>query len=67
MPKYSYKPVLAKVEESYLKYAKKEFKANVDIESEVVLIIKADNEEDADFARIGFTDREMWKLYQIED
>jgi hypothetical protein len=66
LPKYYYKPILSKVQEAYQANAKTDFITKVDIESDVVLVIEADNEELADSARIGFIDIRMWDLYQIE-
>lgn len=67
MPKYYYKPILSKVQEVYLENAKVEFASKLDIESNVVLVIEANNEEEADSARIGFIDIRMWELYQTEE
>lgn len=67
MPKFVYRPTLAKVQEAYLANAKQDFVTNVDIESDVELIIEALNESEADSARIGFIDKRMWILDRIED
>ena len=67
MPKYYYKPILSKVQEVYLENAKVEFGSKLDIESNVVLVIEANSEEEADSARIGFIDIRMWELYQTEE
>ena len=66
MPKYYYKPILSKIQEAYLQNAKVEFATKVDVESDVVLVIDANSEEDADSARIGFIDIRMWELYQTK-
>ena len=65
MPKFIYRPILSKVEEAYQTNAKKDFSTNVDIESNVRLIIEAESEKDADSARIGFIDTRMWE--RVED
>ena len=65
MPKYIYKPILEKVQEVYLENAKKEYVAGFDIESNVRIIIEADNEKLADLSRYGFLDIRMWEL--VED
>lgn len=62
MPKYSYRPVLAKVEETYLENAKQEYKAPIDIESSVRLVVEADSQELSDKSIIGFVDIRMWEL-----
>lgn len=67
MPKFVYRPILAKVQEAYLANAKQDFVTNVDIESDVELIIEASWESEADSARIGFIDKRMWVLDRIED
>lgn len=67
MPKFYYKPILDKVQEAYLANAQKDYQTNVDLESKVVLVIEADNELEADSARIGFIDIRMWELYQVKD
>lgn len=64
MPKFYYKPVLEKVQEAYLANAQTDYVSNIDIESNVRLVIEADSEEDADKARIGFVDIRMWDLDQ---
>ena len=66
MPKYYYKPILSKIQEAYIQNAKVEFATKVDVESDVVLVIDANSEEDADSARIGFIDIRMWELYQTK-
>lgn len=67
MSKYYYKPILEKVKESYLENAKIEFETNVNIESDVRLVIEANSEDEAHSARIGFIDIRMWKLEKVED
>lgn len=64
LPKFYYKPVLEKVQEAYLANAQTDYVSNIDIESNVRLVIEADSEEDADKARIGFIDIRMWDLDQ---
>ena len=65
MAKYQYRPILAKIEESYLENAKTDYKPGFDIEANVRLVIEADTQELADKARIGFIEVRMRKL--IED
>ena len=67
MPKYYYKPILSKIQEAYIQNAKVEFATKVDVESDVVLVIDANSEEDADSARIGFIDIRMWELFKTEN
>ena len=67
MPKYYYRPILEKVKETYLANAQVEYETNVDIESDVVLVIEAASEDDAHSAKIGFIDIRMWELYQTEE
>lgn len=62
MPKYYYKPILAKVQEAYLANAQKDYLPGFDIESGVRLVIEADTEELADLSRYGFVDIRMWEL-----
>ena len=62
MPKFYYKPILEKVKETYLANAHKDYETSLDVESKVVLVIEADNESEADAARIGFIDIRMWEL-----
>ena len=67
MSKYYYKPILEKVKESYLENAKIEFETNVDIESDVRLIVEANSEDESYSARIGCVDIRMWELEKVED
>ena len=67
MPKFIYRPILEIVQESYLLHAKQEFQTDVNIESNVELIIEASSEAEADSARIGFIDIRMWILDRVED
>lgn len=67
MPKYFYKPISEKVKSVYLENAQTEYISNIDIESNVRLVIEADSEDDADKARIGFIDIRMWDLDKVED
>lgn len=67
MPKYHYKPILAKIEEIYLVNAKQEYQPGFDIESNVRIIIEAENQELADKSRWGFVDIGMWELEKVED
>jgi hypothetical protein len=62
LPKFYYKPILAKIEESYLENAKTEYKPGFDIESNIRLVIEADTQELADLSRYGFVDIRMWGL-----
>jgi len=62
LPKFYYKPILEKVKETYLANAHKDYETSLDVESKVVLVIEADNESEADAARIGFIDIRMWEL-----
>ena len=62
MPKYTYKPILEKVQEAYLANAQKNYVAGFDIESNVRLVIEADTQELADLSRYGFVDIRMWEL-----
>jgi hypothetical protein len=62
LPKYSYRPILEKVKETYLENAEKEYNPGFDIESNVRLVIEADTEELADLSRYGFVDIRMWEL-----
>lgn len=62
MPKYYYKPILEKVQETYLENAQKKYEPVIDIETNVRLVIEADTEELADVARYGFVDIRMWEL-----
>ena len=62
MPKYSYRPILEKIQEAYLENAQKEYEPGFDIESNVRLVIEADTEELADLSRYGFVDIRMWEL-----
>ena len=65
MPKYQYRPILAKIEESYLENAKQEYKPGFDIEANIRLVIEADSQELADNSLMGFVDIRMWEL--VED
>jgi hypothetical protein len=62
LAKYQYRPILEKVEESYLENAKTEYKPGFDIESNIRLVIEADTQELADLSRYGFVDIRMWEL-----
>lgn len=62
MPKYSYRPILEVIKETYLANAQKEYEPGFDIESNVRLVIEADTEELADLSRYGFVDIRMWEL-----
>jgi len=65
LPKFYYKPILEKIQESYLENAKKEYSPGFDIESNIRLVIEADTQELADLSRHGFVDIRMWEL--VED
>ena len=67
MPKYYYKPILEKVKESYLENAKTEYTPDVDIESNIRLVVEADSEDVSDQARYGIIDIRMWELDRVED
>lgn len=62
MPKFYYKPLLEKINESYLENAKKEYSSQIDIESNVRLIVEADSQEVSDSTIVGFVDIRMWEL-----
>jgi hypothetical protein len=62
LPKYYYKPILEKVKESFLENAKREYDPGFDIESNVRLVIEAEDPAAAERARIGFIDNRMWEL-----
>ena len=65
MPKFYYKPILAKIQEAYLENAQKEYEPGFDIEANVRIVIEAETEELADLSRYGFVDIRMWEL--VED
>ncbi len=67
MPKYYYKPILSKIQEVYLVNAQKEYEPGFDIESNVRIVIEAENHDLADTSRWGFVDINMWELEKIED
>jgi len=67
LPKYFYKPILEKIQEIYLINAKQDYDAGFDIESNVRLIIEAENQDLADKSRWGFVDINMWELEKVED
>jgi hypothetical protein len=62
LPKFYYKPLLEKINESYLENAKKEYSSQIDIESNVRLIVEADSQEVSDSTIVGFVDIRMWEL-----
>ncbi len=62
MPKFYYKPILEKIQETYLENAKQEYKPGFDIESNVRIVIEAESQELADLSRYGFVDIRMWEL-----
>ena len=64
MPKFYYKPIFDKVQEAYLANAQKEYKPEFDIESNVRLVIEADNQELAYLSMYGFVDIRMWELLE---
>ena len=66
MPKYYYKPILKNVKETYIENAKKEYEPSFDIESNVRLVIEAENQESSDIARMGFIDIRMWELDKVD-
>lgn len=67
MYKYYYKPILKIIKETYLQNAQKEYETNVDIESDVRIVINANSPEDAYESMIGFVDIRMWELDKVED
>jgi hypothetical protein len=67
LPNYIYKPVLEKIKESYLENAKEEYDPGFDIETNVRLVVDAQDEAAAEKARIGFIDTRMWELEKTED
>jgi len=62
LPKFYYKPILEKIQETYLENAKQEYKPGFDIESNVRIVIEAESQELADLSRYGFVDIRMWEL-----
>jgi hypothetical protein len=62
LTKYQYRPILEKVQETYLENAKTEYKPGVDIESAVNLFVEASSEEKAQQVMYGFVDIRMWEL-----
>ena len=64
MPKYYYKPILEKIQEAYLANANKEYSPGVDVESNVILIVNAESEDQAQQVCYGFVDVRMWQLDQ---
>ncbi len=67
MSKFYYKPILEKVKESFLENANREYDPGFDIESNVRLVIEAEDAAAAERARIGFIDNRMWELEKSED
>jgi hypothetical protein len=64
LPKFYYKPILAKIQEAYLENAQKEYEPGFDIEANVRIVIEAETEELADLSRYGFVDIRMWELVE---
>jgi hypothetical protein len=62
LPKYYYKPILSNIKETYLTNAGSEYSPGFDIESNVRIVIEAENQELADKSRWGFVDINMWEL-----
>jgi hypothetical protein len=62
LPKFYYKPILEKVKESFLENANREYDPGFDIESNVRLVIEAEDAAASERARIGFIDNRMWEL-----
>ena len=62
LPKYYYKPILSNVEKVYLENAKTEYNPGMDIESNVRLVVEADDLDSVNKAIIGFVDIGMWEL-----
>ena len=67
LPKYYYKPIVSLINEIYKENAGVEFKPSIDIESNVRIVVEADNQDDADNSRIGYLDIRMWELDKVED
>lgn len=67
LPKYSYRPILEKVQEVYLENAKTQYNPGVDIESAVTLTVEAESEDIAQKTCYGFINVNMWELYKTED
>jgi hypothetical protein len=67
LSKFYYKPILEKVKESFLENANREYDPGFDIESNVRLVIEAEDAAAAERARIGFIDNRMWELEKSED
>jgi len=53
---------VAKVKEVYLDNSQAQYTPPIDIESNVRLIVEADDQESSDKTIIGFVDINMWKL-----
>jgi hypothetical protein len=64
LSKYYYKPILEKIQEAYLANANKEYNPGVDVESNVILIVNAESEDQAQQVCYGFVDVRMWQLDQ---
>ena len=65
MPKYTYAPIKEIVEEQYLHHTNKSVYDMLGQDADfdkAMLIIEADNEDQADRIRMGVTDIRMWKL-----
>jgi hypothetical protein len=64
LPKYIYKPILEIIKQTYFEHTKNEYVPGLDIESNVRIVIEAENEAEANNARMGFVDTRMWELVQ---
>jgi hypothetical protein len=53
---------VAKVKEVYLENAQAQYTPPIDIESNVRLIVEADDQESSDKTIVGFVDISMWEL-----
>jgi hypothetical protein len=67
LPKYYFKPILEKVQEAYKENSEKDYSPEIDIESNVRLVIEAPYEINAVEASYGFIDVRMWELDKKED
>ena len=67
LPKYYYKPILEKIQETYAENAQMDYNPGFDIEENVRIVIEAPTDQDAENARVGFIDIRMWELEKTED
>lgn len=69
MPKYRYRPIPSVIEEQYLQNTNQniyEHIGQVDF-SHAKLLVVAENEEECEKIRKGFSDVRMWELESVED